>query len=449
MKFDAAFWLPVLLATLSCVTPNSSVVAQGFGRRLGLADFATNDLLRQSRASTSLEEPEQQSIEGRQLPFQPQSAPRQRQLRPMLRQPLSKGRPISKRNRPSRINSFEDESSNIVQQGWGQQGRKSVRDGARYDNNGNRIKRPASNKFPRQQVKNLLIPKQAVPKQSRPLIKVQKKKYQQYQPTKVARRGQTRPVERDSFEDQSRLSMLATPDAGQIASSSQQSFAPKRFSNSEDRYPKRNERPSFDYQRPFSGYDETPTEAPIVRRRVDPTLEAVIEDVAPNSYTRDRSSDSYGSPEDLVIEEKYPVEDYKVSSAPAFGSPSNRRDSYVESPYGYQIPPEQKDLQAAVYAGADAYGAHHSRQNEGVYQNEERLSFQIHGHDGPHSYRYGYDTGNGYNRQFRYEERDGKGQLKGRYGFFDKYGDLKVVNYSADPYAGFHAEGAGVPEYPH
>ena len=63
----------------------------------------------------------------------------------------------------------------------------------------------------------------------------------------------------------------------------------------------------------------------------------MIEDVAPNSYTRDRSSDSYGSPEDLVIEEKYPVEDYKVSSAPAFGSPSNRRDSYVESPYGYQV----------------------------------------------------------------------------------------------------------------
>ena len=29
----------------------------------------------------------------------------------------------------------------------------------------------------------------------------------------------------------------------------------------------------------------------------------------------------------------------------------------------FQIPPEQKDLQAAVYAGADAYGAHHGRQN--------------------------------------------------------------------------------------
>ena len=68
--------------------------------------------------------------------------------------------------------------------------------------------------------------------------------------------------------------MLATPDAGQITSSSQQSFTPKRFS-SEERYPKRNERPSFDYKRPFSGYDEVPTESPVVRRRVDPTLEAV------------------------------------------------------------------------------------------------------------------------------------------------------------------------------
>ena len=67
--------------------------------------------------------------------------------------------------------------------------------------------------------------------------------------------------------------MLATPDAGQIASSSQ--YAPKRFSNSEERYRPRNERPSFDYQRPYSGYEEAPTEAPPVRRRVDPTLEAV------------------------------------------------------------------------------------------------------------------------------------------------------------------------------
>ena len=32
-----------------------------------------------------------------------------------------------------------------------------------------------------------------------------------------------------------------------------------------------------------------------------------------------------------------PPEEYQVSSAPAVGSPSNRRESYVESPYGYQV----------------------------------------------------------------------------------------------------------------
>ena len=66
----------------------------------------------------------------------------------------------------------------------------------------------------------------------------------------------------------------------------------------------------------------------------------MIEDVAPNSYTRDRPIDSYDPIEELPTEEKYPsapLDDYKVSSAPAFGSPSNRRDSYVESPYGYQV----------------------------------------------------------------------------------------------------------------
>lgn len=54
-----------------------------------------------------------------------------------------------------------------------------------------------------------------------------------------------------------------------------------------------------------------------------------------------------------------------------------------------------------------------------------------------------------YNRQFRCEERDKDGFVKGRYGFFDHYGKLQLINYSADPYKGFHAEGAHVPKYPH
>ncbi|XP_066962728.1 uncharacterized protein [Macrobrachium rosenbergii] len=69
-----------------------------------------------------------------------------------------------------------------------------------------------------------------------------------------------------------------------------------------------------------------------------------------------------------------------------------------------------------------------------------RLAFQIHGQQGPHSYRFGYDTGKGYNRQFRYEERDGNGLVHGRYGFYDKDGKLQVVNYSAHPKHGFSAD---------
>lgn len=434
MKIGTTLFLPFLLASIAIEITNHVALAQGFGRRLGLADFATNDLLRHARASTSSEEADYPSIEGRQLPYPQQAPSRQRALRPILRKPSSKSRPASKRNRPNR-----EEPSNFV------------RDGARYDNNGNRIKRPTSNQVPRKNIQHLLIPKQGPRQQLRPLRKIQKQGYPQNLPKPLARRGQTAPIEKNIL-DQQRLELLATPDAGQVASPSEQSYSPQRSSN-RDRYSQQNDpRPSYNYKNSFSGYDKPPKES-TVRRRVDPSLEAVIEDVVPNSYSRDRSANGYRTVDEQIVEEDYPStppEDYQVSSAPAFGSPSNRRESYVESPYGYQIPAEQKNLQAAVASGADAYGQYASRQNlDGVYQNEDRLSFQIHGHDGPHSYRYGYDTGNGYNRQFRYEERDGKGQLKGRYGFFDKYGDLKVVNYSADPYAGFHAEGAGVPEYPH
>ncbi|KAF0306772.1 hypothetical protein FJT64_021802 [Amphibalanus amphitrite] len=71
---------------------------------------------------------------------------------------------------------------------------------------------------------------------------------------------------------------------------------------------------------------------------------------------------------------------------------------------------------------------------------KQRLEFQVHGQQGPHSYRFGYDTGTGYNRQFRFEERDADGNLKGRYGYY-KDGKLRVVNYSATHKGGFHAEG--------
>ena len=51
-----------------------------------------------------------------------------------------------------------------------------------------------------------------------------------------------------------------------------------------------------------------------------------------------------------------------------------------------------------------------------------------------------------HNRQFRYEERDANGVVHGRYGYYDQHGKLQVVNYTADPYKGFHAEGEHVPQ---
>ena len=41
---------------------------------------------------------------------------------------------------------------------------------------------------------------------------------------------------------------------------------------------------------------------------------------------------------------------------------------------------------------------------------------------------------------FRFEEKDGKGYVTGKYGFYDKHGKLNVVKYEAHPQHGYHAE---------
>lgn len=47
-----------------------------------------------------------------------------------------------------------------------------------------------------------------------------------------------------------------------------------------------------------------------------------------------------------------------------------------------------------------------------------------------------------HNRQFRFEEKDNHGHIKGHYGYYDKSGKLQVVNYEADPEHGFKADPA-------
>uniref|UniRef100_T1IVH4 Transient receptor ion channel domain-containing protein n=1 Tax=Strigamia maritima TaxID=126957 RepID=T1IVH4_STRMM len=73
-----------------------------------------------------------------------------------------------------------------------------------------------------------------------------------------------------------------------------------------------------------------------------------------------------------------------------------------------------------------------------VFSASQRTHFHESGHKGPHSYRFGFDTGPGsHNRHFRYEERDEHGFVRGKYGHYDKYGKPHVVEYIAHPKDGY------------
>ncbi|KAF8767253.1 cuticle protein 10.9-like [Argiope bruennichi] len=69
-----------------------------------------------------------------------------------------------------------------------------------------------------------------------------------------------------------------------------------------------------------------------------------------------------------------------------------------------------------------------------------------HGYEGPHDYHapqpydYGYDVKDDYgNKQFRKETGDGKGAVKGSYGYVDAHGIHRQVDYVADHH-GFRAQ---------
>ncbi|XP_050432405.1 titin-like isoform X2 [Adelges cooleyi] len=76
----------------------------------------------------------------------------------------------------------------------------------------------------------------------------------------------------------------------------------------------------------------------------------------------------------------------------------------------------------------------------------ERVEFQMHGMGGPESYKFGYDTGKGMNRQFRYEERDSNGHVRGHYGYRDNDGKLQMYNYTSHPQLGYNAQKVEIPE---
>ncbi|KAL1498359.1 hypothetical protein ABEB36_009171 [Hypothenemus hampei] len=88
----------------------------------------------------------------------------------------------------------------------------------------------------------------------------------------------------------------------------------------------------------------------------------------------------------------------------------------------------------------DSLGMSSSHHESGT--GKDRVLFQMVGQDGPMSYKWGYDTGKGHNRQFRFEERDKEGVVKGQYGYYDKEGRFRMMKYRAHPHLGFHMEEA-------
>ncbi|XP_076315696.1 adult-specific rigid cuticular protein 11.9-like isoform X2 [Tachypleus tridentatus] len=50
------------------------------------------------------------------------------------------------------------------------------------------------------------------------------------------------------------------------------------------------------------------------------------------------------------------------------------------------------------------------------------------------TYNFGYDTGSFGAHSFHHEERDDNGIVRGRYGYTDPYGKLRIVQYEAGPF---------------
>ncbi|CAG2101113.1 unnamed protein product [Medioppia subpectinata] len=66
-----------------------------------------------------------------------------------------------------------------------------------------------------------------------------------------------------------------------------------------------------------------------------------------------------------------------------------------------------------------------------------RTQYHEQGLDNPHSYKFGYTTGDHYNPQSRHEVSHGPGHVKGSYSFRDPHGKIHVVHYEAHPKYGF------------
>jgi hypothetical protein len=89
----------------------------------------------------------------------------------------------------------------------------------------------------------------------------------------------------------------------------------------------------------------------------------------------------------LIISTFHQAEERKavIDAQDSFGDANDFQDNFAT------------DLQQQTMSDADAKARHYGASNfDGALPGgSERMAFQIHGHQGPKSYRYGFDTGKG------------------------------------------------------
>ncbi|XP_071455767.1 proteoglycan 4-like [Hetaerina americana] len=181
--------------------------------------------------------------------------------------------------------------------------------------------------------------------------------------------------------------------------------------------------------------------------------EARVDDVLRTHHRKQPKNKKYPggvSPyEPLPVEARYPKPATPpASKAPELFAAAEDSPKFVEGPkpYAHNHQQEASGSGFTPLFAAEAAGSHHGFVGHETAHpissgSGDRVAFHIHGEKGPKSYRFGYDTGKGPDRHFRYEQRDDDGNVKGHFGFYDKHGKLQVVHYSADPKNGFSADG--------
>ncbi|KAG4076988.1 hypothetical protein HA402_015975 [Bradysia odoriphaga] len=151
-----------------------------------------------------------------------------------------------------------------------------------------------------------------------------------------------------------------------------------------------------------------------------------------------------------VTLDSFPIKEYSYEDYINLGSSTNyvtRRPERL-TPLSSMKVLRQGDLNTGEYFPEESQKNVQSRASVAEAsqypEKDERVNFQMHGFNGPNSYKFGYDTGKGENRQFRVEQRDKDGNVEGQYGFYDKRGKFNIIKYTSKLNEGFKAEKAQI-----